>query len=250
MANVYEKSLSMNMTLSTSPKSIEKKELLEEDIDFEGFHESQIHEANVAQAFSNLSFDITDPYTIKSDGKEVLIMVSDQTLEAKYKHYLVPKIDTKAYLMATIPNWESMNLLVGNANLYFAKSYLGTTYIDPSTLTDTLAIDLGVDQSIFCERKKTLDVEKCKIIGNSRTQTITIQIVVKNNKNSAVNLSIEDQVPISKNEGIEISINDKGKGELNPETGKLTWDITLKAQEKRILEFTYTLKYDKHKTVR
>lgn len=245
-----KKQLLSNIQLSTLEENASYKEVIDYDDETEGaIRFDSVFKTDINQTLSNFTFDIDLPYSIKSDGKESLIIINDQELEAEYKHYITPKLDTKAYLLASVPNWESMNLLTGSTNLYFAKSYLGNTVLNPTTLEDTLAIDLGVDRSIVCTRKKTKDADKCRTIGNKRTQQITIEIVIKNNKNTEVSIEIEDQVPITRNEKIEIEINDKGNGDLNSKNGKLVWDIKLKPQEKRIIEFTYTLKYDKHERI-
>ena len=199
----------------------------------------------VSSSLSNYTFNIALPYTIPSDGESVLILVSDTQIKADFKHYLVPKLSTKAYLQASVDNWEELNILQGSANLYFNKTYLGATQLYPETMDDTMNIDLGVDRSIICTRKKIKDKEKNQILGSKRKQEITIEIAVKNNKNSSINLSVEDQIPITKDETIEIELINRGKAELNPDTGSLTWDISLKANESRIFKFTYTIKSDK-----
>lgn len=236
-----------NVQMPTSLES--KREMLNEDDAEEDFDFVANDKPNVSLALSNFAFDIAQAYTIKSDGKEVLVLVYDQKIEATYKHYLVPKIDTKAYLMANISDWESLNLISGRTNLYLDKTYLGNAMLNTLSLDDTMAIDLGVDPSIFCSRTKIHDAEKCKIIGNRRMQTITIEIVVKNNKNSEISLEIEDQIPVTIIEDIEVELTHDGKGSLDISTGKLKWDITLKAQEKKTFKFTYTIKYDKHRKI-
>ncbi len=59
-----------------------------------------------------------------------------------------------------------------------------------------------------------------------------------------MNLTIEDHIPVSKNEKIEIT-STNGSGKLNKETGVISWDINLKGLEKKQLEYGFSVKYPK-----
>ena len=205
---------------------------------------------NTSESLASFSFDIKLPYSIKSDGEEVLMIINDYKIDAEYTHYIVPKLNTSAFLLASIPDWESLNMLPGKTNLFLGKTYLGNTILNTSTMDDTLNVSLGTDQSIYCTRKKVKDSKKCKIIGSKKYQEITIEIIVKNNKNSKVNMVIEDQIPITMNpEEIAIELLHKNGAKHELSSGKLIWDFELKPQEKKKIKFTYSLKYDKRKKV-
>lgn len=204
----------------------------------------------ISKAFSNVEFDVELPYTIDSDGKEKLMVIDERSMEAKYTHFIVPKIDCKAYLLAQVPDWENLNLLSSATNLYFGKTYLGQTMLNPVSLEDTMDIALGVDRGIHCSRKKIQDKEKrpLLLIGK-KSKRVTIEIVVKNNKNVAVDLIVEDQIPITKNEDIEIELLDADGGHLTESTGVVSWDLKLKPQASRTLKFSYSIKYDKNEQI-
>ena len=53
---------------------------------------------------------------------------------------------------------------------------------------------------------------------------------------------LEDQIPISSNNDIEIIITDKGGANINSETGKMTWDLSLKPNETKKIRFGYQIK--------
>jgi uncharacterized protein (TIGR02231 family) len=202
------------------------------------------------ESLANYSFKIELPYTIRSNDEEALLVINDYKVEANYTHYLVPKLNTSAYLVAEISDWEELSLLNAKTNLYLNKTYLGNTNLNTSTLNDTLIVSLGVDRSIFCSRKKVQDHKKCRIIGGKKSQEITIEIEVKNNKNATVQMILDDQIPITMiPEEIEIELVDKDGASHELSSGKLTWNFKLKPQERKKIRFTYSIKYNKGKTL-
>ena len=224
------------------------------DDDYDKEDEIEINEVEIPshnhEALASYTFDIEHPYTIKSHGEEVLLLIKEHTVDAFYTHYLVPKITTSAYLIASIPDWENLSLLNATTNLYFEKTYLGNTNLNINTLDDTLSLSLGIDRSLFCARKKTQDSKKCRIIGSKKYQEITIEITVKNNKSNEIHLFLEDQIPVSTNpEEIEVELHQKDGASYTENNGKLKWELNLKPEEKKTFTFTYSMKYDKHKKV-
>ena len=59
---------------------------------------------------------------------------------ANYKHYAVPKMDKDPYLLAEIADWEKLNLLPSDANIIVEGTYVGKSFIDPNSTTDTLTL--------------------------------------------------------------------------------------------------------------
>jgi hypothetical protein len=64
-----------------------------------------------------------------------------------------------------------------------------------------------------------------------------------------VKITVEDQLPISKNSQIEVLMLDAGGAKYNKETGKLVWDLTLQPAETKKVVFKYEVKYPKDKQV-
>jgi uncharacterized protein (TIGR02231 family) len=202
----------------------------------------------VQQNLVFVSFDIDLPYTIPSDGKAYSISMKDYDLPASFKHYAVPKLDKDAYLLAQITNWEDLSLLPGEANIILEGAYVGKTVLDV-TNSDTLNISMGRDKRLVVKREKVTDYSSKKFLANNKTQKFTYEITVRNTNNEMVKAHIKDQIPLTSDKNIEISLEDNGGAELNEELGVLNWMIELKPKETRKLRFTYTVKYPKDKVL-
>jgi len=199
------------------------------------------------QTMTNVEYDINLSYTIPSDGQYHKVAVQNYELATDYYHYLLPRIDKQAYLVAKITDWGKLDLLAANANIYFEGTYVGETSINPSILQDTMEISLGKDRGIIVERVKDKDNVRNELIGSNVKKTIQYNIKLKNNKLQLCNLVIEDQIPISQNNEIIVKDLDLSSAEYNKLNGILTWKAKLKSQESKTISFSYEIEYNKNK---
>lgn len=115
-------------------------------------------------------------------------------------------------------------------------------------MDDTLQVSLGKDQNILVEREKVKEFNSTKLLTGYRTANLNFNIRIKNNKNIPINLTIEDQAPISKNKSIEVKLHNT-EGLFDAETGKLNWKLNLTPQALKSISFGYEVKYPKNKMI-
>jgi uncharacterized protein (TIGR02231 family) len=194
-------------------------------------------------------FDIAIPYSIPSDGIGQLVDVQNHELPASYKHFAVPKMDNDAFLVAQVTGWEDLNMLSGNANIYFEGTYVGEAFLDMKNTKDTLDLSLGRDNKIVIERKKLKDFSKKNVVGTTKKEEFVYEITVRNTKKDPIEISVEDQVPVSQDAQIEVEVTDTGGAEYDKTTGKLVWKMNLNSAEAKKVTFKYSVKYPKNKIV-
>ncbi len=182
-------------------------------------------------------------YSIPSDGKPHNISIQKKEMKADFKYYAVPRMDRDAFLQASITDWEDMNLVYGNAKIYFDNSYVGESVINPNDMDDTLNIDLGRDKTILVERKLLKEKSKTGFIDDKKTVTRSYTITLRNTKANNVSMVLQDQVPLSVQKDIVVTVDEKDGAKLEDMTGILTWNVNLKPKETRTFKFTYTVKY-------
>lgn len=190
-----------------------------------------------------VEFDIKIPYTIKSDNKNTIIEVERYALPADYEYYVVPKVSKNVFLLANITDWNQYNLLEGEANIFFENTYIGKTIIDTRSVTDTLSVSLGQDKSILVKREAVKENTSKKFLSNKREDAKSWKIDIRNNKNQPINLTVLDQVPVSRRDEIEVTVEDQSKGSINKETGEVKWNLKMKPSEKKELNLRYKVRY-------
>ncbi|MFK7933270.1 MAG: mucoidy inhibitor MuiA family protein, partial [Saprospiraceae bacterium] len=199
---------------------------------------------------TSIEFLIETPYTIKDDGQSRTVQISTYDLTADYQYFSVPKLELAAFLKARIANWESYNLLTGEANLYFEGTYLGRSVIDVENTADTLELSLGRDKNIVVERKKVEEYTDRQFIGKNKTERVGWEISVRNKKNQPIKILIADQVPISVRDDIEVENVKYNRATYNEKTGRLEWNFIINNGATEQVDFQYEVKYPKSRRVR
>jgi uncharacterized protein (TIGR02231 family) len=133
--------------------------------------------------------------------------------------------------------------------IFIENTYIGESEINPDITKDTLQISLGQDKSISVKRQMIKKFNEKKIIGNSRKEIRAYEISLKNKKNSNIEIVVEDQIPISTIQEIEVELLESSNAVYDKTTGKLTWKINLNPGEEKKLQFKFSVKYPKDKTI-
>lgn len=203
----------------------------------------------VTESATTTDFDIALPYTIRSDGKANMVDIQSHELPASYSYFAAPKLDKDAFLLARITGWDQLNLLPGNANIYFEGNYVGNSVIDPTVTQDTMDLSLGRDKRIVITRDKKKEFSQTKSSGSNMVKETVYEISIRNTKREAVELVLEDQIPVSRNNEIKVSPGDYSGGSYDEQSGKVTWRLQVApgATEKRVIGFS--VKYPKGKPI-
>ena len=190
-------------------------------------------------------YRIDDKYTLESDGKTTKIGIKQLEVPAIYDYYLAPKIDQAAFLTASIPSWQDYDLQSGEVSLYYEGTYLGKTYIDLASTTDTLSLSLGKDNGIKVSRKLLKEYSSKKFIGANRSDSRQYEISIRNSKRVSANIHVVDQIPVSTNKEIEVEDVKVSEARVDKETGIVTWTLTLAPGQEKKLGISYSVKYPK-----
>ncbi len=188
-------------------------------------------------------FKIDIPYSIPSDNQPYDVNMVEYDIDATYKYTAVPKLSPDAFLIARIPDFTRFDLLSGSANIFFKGIYQGESYFDPETSGDTLTLSIGRDKDIVVMRESQKDFSEKSIAGISKKEQKAWLITVKNNKNTPVEITIEDQYPVSKMDEIKVDLIEDSDAENDKSSGKLTWDLKLTPKEKKSIALKYSVRY-------
>jgi uncharacterized protein (TIGR02231 family) len=193
---------------------------------------------------TNSIFEISIPYTIESNGKENYVEIQRYEMTAEFSYLSIPKLDPDAFLLARILGWDKSELLPGDASVYFENNYIGNSYFDTRIVDDTLAVALGRDNNVTLKRKQVNELnEKTSLSGNTKKISRVFEIDVRNTRKAAIEIEIEDQIPLSNNEQLIVDVLETGGAEYDKETGKLVWKLKLATGETKKLRFGYSVKY-------
>jgi hypothetical protein len=203
----------------------------------------------VQEGATTAEFRISIPQTIRSNGKAEQVSVKTAELQAQYRHYAVPKLDNDAFLVAGLTGWDTLNLLPGNAQVFFEGTYVTEVSINPAYTSDTLNVSLGRDKKVVIERTQLKDFNKVRTLGANRERTFAYEIKIRNTKESAVTLFLEDQIPVTQDKDISVTLVDASGAKKDDATGKLTWELNLAKAETKTVKLMFSVKYPKNKFI-
>lgn len=238
------KKVTMDMMVESRPMLAEKTvEAEEEEV------ESDIIEVHQQQAQFGYEFHIGQQLSLPSQTKAVTTEIARHQLPATYVYKCYPKQDKEAFLVADATDWQRLNLMRGDANVFFENAYVGKSVVDPSQATDTLHFSLGRDPSISVQRTKVNDSSARRFLGSNQEQTVAWRITVKNTRREPVTLLVYDQVPVSRNDDITVTTEELSGGKCDSHTGIVSWQLTLQPGTQQELLLKYKVKYPKNQSV-
>jgi uncharacterized protein (TIGR02231 family) len=203
----------------------------------------------VVQQLIAAEFKIDLNYNIASDNQNHMVLVKQADLNTSFRYYAVPKLDPGVYLVAQMTKLDELQLVPAKANIFFDGTYIGETYIDPTNIDDTLNLSLGKDPNIVV--KRTLLKNQCKerIVQDKKERSFAYSIEVRNLKSSEIDLTIQDQIPLTTNPDIIIEKTNLGKGTIDDKTGLIEWKFKLKPKENQSFEYDFKVRHSKDKVV-
>lgn len=220
------------------------------DDEFEEGLKATDNNVTIQEGDMAVEYNIETLQDVESDNKEHIVAIQEIEMPALYAYHTVPKLDMTAYLLARVTDWSKYNLLAGEANIFFDDNYVGKSYLNPNVSADTLLISLGRDEKINIKRVKLNDYSAKKLLSGNIKETKAFETMIKNNKNTSIEIELLDQFPISKNSQIEVTLEEANGATITEEYGKLVWKIKLQANESKKVKLIYTVKYPKDKQIK
>lgn len=206
---------------------------------------SQIPVASVSDSQMNMIYELNYNQTILSQEKEQYVILDKKQVDATYKYHTVPKLNNQVFLMAFVRNWQNLNLISGEANIYFEDNYIGKSQITSNYVKDEFPISLGVDERITVKRIKLEDKMSQKVMNSNKWNTESYQISIRNNTKENIELEILDQLPISENSKIQVKALETGGGSFDEKTGSILWNRNIGSGGSDKISFSYEVKYPK-----
>jgi len=201
------------------------------------------------EAGTTVEFVMGKLFSVPSNGKNHLVDITTEPVQADYSYITVPKIDPVAHLTAKLTGWEQLGLLPGEANVFFEGSFTGKTFLNTSDFSDTLELSLGIDRNISVQRELEKELSTTRFLASKTEVSKSWKISVRNNKSEKITILVSDQLPLSAHSDIEVTDTRLSGGKLNAETGEVKWLIGVKPAEKAERSISWTVRYPKGKKI-
>jgi uncharacterized protein (TIGR02231 family) len=189
---------------------------------------------------------LNQTYSIKSNSTVFTFPIHTVSLPTHYYYYGFPSLDPEVYLVAQVTGWDTLGFVDGIANITYGGNDVGKSVIKFSESKDTLLLPIGKDNSVFLKRTEMADKKYFQLstIGKKRETTLAYKYELKNNNPFPIQFELSEQVPISQTKSAEVDIEKTSNGNLNGETGEISWFLDLKPGQNEGLQLIYSIEMD------
>jgi uncharacterized protein (TIGR02231 family) len=183
------------------------------------------------------------------------LRVSSMTLAPDLAVRAVPVKDPNAFLEASFKQNEDAPLLPGRVSIYRDGSFVGRGQMAAAGKDETVRLGFGVDDKIKIERAvvKRNEGSAGLIMTTSKTDERSFRTTVRNGHDFPIKIAIEDQLPVSENEEIQVEMlpatTPPTATNLRDKRGVLEWAYDAKPGEVREIAFAWRVRWPKDKGV-
>jgi uncharacterized protein (TIGR02231 family) len=204
------------------------------------------------QAFQAV-YGIAGRVTVPATGEAKRVQIDEAQLDPALAVRTVPKRDAKAFLYAKVTMARGTPILPGPVALFRDGTFVGNGRLPLLSPGEEHELGFGVDDAVRV--KHAIAEEKRAETGintSSKTDMRSYRISVKNLHERPIPVTVIDQIPVSQNADIKIELLGKtapSRRDMEDKRGLLAWDMELKADEEKVVEFGYRVTWPSAKKI-
>ena len=208
-------------------------------------HAMQVAAASVEAGLTSASFAIPYAADIPADNAAHKVAITSAPLAGEINHLAVPKLAELAYLRAAVTNTTEFPLIAGEIALFLDGNFVSRSSVKMVAPGEKFVLNLGVDDAISIKRKLLNRLrEDTGLISKRVRTTYDVLITVQNNRKTAETIVVKDQVPISRDERIVVTLLEPASRDITrDEDGTIRWSVPLKPGEKRDLPLKISVEH-------
>ena len=219
------------------------------DADLE-YLKAQTVTAEVYKQGGVVTFGVSGGSNIPSDGTPHKTTIFNDDYPCRAEYVALPRVVSVAYLQTTIANpLTGVTLLPGKANIFRDNIFVGTTQLENIAPGQEFKLNLGIDEGLKIERDLVERQVDKKLIGNQRRTTYAYRLVVTNLRDREAELTLTEQLPVSRNEQIKVRLTRSNPQVQMGEMGILEWSVPLQPHSSQELYYQFTVEQPPELTV-
>jgi uncharacterized protein (TIGR02231 family) len=189
-----------------------------------------------------------------SEGAKSL-RISTATIAPDLVIRSAPVLDPTAFLEASFKQSEDAPLLPGRVAIYRDGMFVGRGKMAAASKDETVRLGFGADDKVKIERAvvKRNEGSAGLIVTTSKTDERSFKTSVRNGHDFPIKVAIEDQLPVSENEEIQVemlpSATPPTATNVRDRRGVLEWAFEAKPGEVRDIAFGWRVRWPKDKGV-
>jgi uncharacterized protein (TIGR02231 family) len=212
-------------------------------------------EATVEVGGFQTTFRIPGRVSVGASEGAKSLRISTATIAPDLVIRSAPVLDPAAFLEASFKQNEDAPLLPGRVAIYRDGMFVGRGKMAAASKDETVRLGFGVDDKVKIERSVTKRNEGSAglIVTTSKTDERSFKTVVRNGHDFPIRIAIEDQLPVSENDDIQVemlpSTTPTTATNVRDRRGVLEWAFEAKPGEVKDIAFAWRVRWPKDKGV-
>lgn len=209
--------------------------------------QAQAQAAQKTEWQSVICFSVAHRCTVPSDGNSHKVMIRQDHYPCQLDYLAQPKQVGFAYTYAHITNpADRVTLLPGKVNLFRDNTFVGKTAIAALAPGQSLDLSLGIDEQISLQRLQVKRELTQHPSDYRQRLTLTYHIVLANHHAQPVQVTVQEPLPVSKNDQVTIQLVSTQPPVSHPPTDNsaiklLSWIVELGANSTQELSYQITV---------
>ena len=203
----------------------------------------------------HVTFRIPGRVSLGANEGAKSLRVSTATIAPDLAVRSVPVRDPTAFLEASFKQNEDAPLLPGRVAIYRDGVFVGRGQMAAAARDEPVRLGFGADDKVKIERTVVRRNEGSAglIVTTSKTDERAFKTSVRNGHDFPLRIAIEDQLPVSENEEIQVemlsSTTPPTTTNLRDKRGVLEWAFEAKPGEVKDIAFAWRVRWPKDKGV-
>jgi uncharacterized protein (TIGR02231 family) len=212
-------------------------------------------QATVEVSGFQVTFKIPGRVSVGASEGAKALRIATATIAPDLLVRSVPVINPTAFLEASFKQSEDAPLLPGRVSIYRDGVFVGRGRMAGASKDETVRLGFGADDKVKIERTvlKRNEGSAGLIVTTSKTDERAFKTSVRNGHDFPLRVAIEDQLPVSENEEIQVemlsSTTPPTITNLRDKRGVLEWAFEAKPGEVKDIAFAWRVRWPKDKGV-
>jgi uncharacterized protein (TIGR02231 family) len=202
-----------------------------------------------------VAFRIPGRVSVNANAGAKSLRISTTNIAPDLAVRSVPVIDPTAFLEAGFTQSEDAPLLPGRVAIYRDGAFVGRSQMAAATKDEKVRLGFGPDDKVKVVRSVLRRNEGSAglIVTTSKTDERSFKTVIRNGHDFPIKVAIEDQLPVSENEDIQVEMlpptTPPTATNLRDKRGIVEWAFEAGPGEVRDIAFAWRMRWPKDKGV-
>lgn len=209
--------------------------------------------ANVEVAAFQATYAVPGRTTVKNTGEAKSVDLVSESFAPALVARTVPKRNATAYLYAKIEVPRGSPMLPGTVALFRDGTFVGNGRLPLLAGGESHELGFGSDDLVRVRHAVIKETRgETGLISSSKTDERNYRISVKNMHERAIDVSVFDQVPVSRNQDIKVEQLGRpapSARDVDDKAGVVRWDARLEADEEKVIDFGYRVVWPAGKAI-